>query len=486
MNTQQINDALLPTKEAYNGAACANCIAPSPDLVTCSACKLAKYCSKACQKSNWKKHKTVCKILQSFRLISSSIPGDFVLGRLGLIQKFRCFKNLCKDSSTRDLLQMIQVPENVPDDAWRMAEFFVITPRCCSICQKTDYDEDENENESNTDNDSGSQTGSHHPAGMVTHWQNCKVCKFGWCCSEEHFSQYQPQHTTDMCASYQNSCAVDRFLHNHMKDYGENFLAMPEGVLSTPMTHFPKNWTEYFETRLAEMYGMKDQLPDEFFLAATHQLSQVTNCLYGMYEHDKDIFTKLENLTIHVVGSSQNYELQGGGPTCVWEELLHCLPSVKTLNIVFIGPEACSMFASKLDKYDAIGIECCPDCIGKDRKRTVAFYGKTYHDHFYDKESFTKPDFVVAFNTGMFEEYTESWKKSLGVMLDLDIPCLFTSYNQMEANADYNVLCELNAHTLTGAPVTNPFAVNHPFIDFSENDKFYKNNMHCICFRGRK
>jgi len=103
-----------------------------------------------------------------------------------------------------------------------------------------------------------------------------------------------------------------------------------------------------------------------------------------------------------------------------------------------------------------------------------------------DKESFTKPDFVVAFNTGMYEEYTESWKKSIGVMLDLDIPCLFTSYNQIEANADYNVLCELNAHTLTDSPVTNPFPVNHPFIDYSENDKFYQNNMHAICFRGRK
>ena len=274
----------------------------------------------------------------------------------------------------RMLLQMLHVPENIPDDAWRMAEFFVIS-RCCSICQKTDYDESEskNENESNID------SGSHHPAGMVTPWQNCKVCTFGWCCSEEHFLQYQPRHTIDICASYQKSFAVDRFLHNHMKNYGDQFLAMSDGgLLSTPMTHFPNNWKEYFETRLPEMYGVKDRLPDEFFLAATHQLSQVTNCLYGMYEHGKESFTELENLTIHVVGSSPRYELQGGGPTCVWEEIMHCLPSVKTMKIAFIGPEACNMFDSKIDKYDDVGMECCPGCVGKDRKRTCSFYGKTY------------------------------------------------------------------------------------------------------------
>ena len=31
-------------------------------LMRCSRCKLAEYCSKDCQKNDWKNHKTVCKL----------------------------------------------------------------------------------------------------------------------------------------------------------------------------------------------------------------------------------------------------------------------------------------------------------------------------------------------------------------------------------------------------------------------------------------
>lgn len=41
---------------------CANCGEPGqPTLLTCSACKKIKYCSKTCQKSHWKTHKIGCK-----------------------------------------------------------------------------------------------------------------------------------------------------------------------------------------------------------------------------------------------------------------------------------------------------------------------------------------------------------------------------------------------------------------------------------------
>jgi len=41
---------------------CGNCLS---DKTTkrCGACKRIKYCSKACQKADWKKHKNICKML---------------------------------------------------------------------------------------------------------------------------------------------------------------------------------------------------------------------------------------------------------------------------------------------------------------------------------------------------------------------------------------------------------------------------------------
>ena len=54
-------------KRAYDNAqivrstSCAQCSTPGPKLSSCSKCKLAYYCSPACQKANWKVHKPQCR-----------------------------------------------------------------------------------------------------------------------------------------------------------------------------------------------------------------------------------------------------------------------------------------------------------------------------------------------------------------------------------------------------------------------------------------
>jgi hypothetical protein len=63
------------------------------------------------------------------------------------------------------------------------------------------------------------------------------------------------------------------------------------------------------------------------------------------YLHGIDNIKDKTSLTIHhVVGASYRYEII---PSCVWKEILHCLPAVQSLRIVFswswsvfLGPEA--------------------------------------------------------------------------------------------------------------------------------------------------
>ncbi len=196
-----------------------------------------------------------------------------------------------------------------------------------------------------------------------------------------------------------------------------------------------------------------------------------------MYLHDQTFFTSATELTIHVVGATAAFECEGGSPTCIWEEIMHWLPSLIKLNVVFVGPEVNMTYALHQ-------IESCPDCRGRGRTRLQAFYEMAYHDYFASDE-FVNPDLVVAFNTGMFEEYTESWKQSLEVMMTLDVPCLFTSYNRHEGEEDMNVLREVNARTLTDEAVLNPFRAQIPLIDDGCIDQFFYNNMYCICFKGR-
>jgi len=99
------------------------------------------------------------------------------------------------------------------------------------------------------------------------------------------------------------------------------------------------------------------------------------------------------------------------------------------------------------------------------------------------------PDLIVDFNTGMAQEETDSWKTSLELMLDLDVPALFTAYNQDEAKADYALLSSvMGAQMLTTEPVLNPVRVAYDFIDPGEGgaaNPFFQPNMYAMCFRGK-
>jgi splicing suppressor protein 51 len=135
-------------------------------------------------------------------------------------------------------------------------------------------------------------------------------------------------------------------------------------------------------------------------------------------------------------------------------------------------------------------MECCPECTSRQRQRKQSLLGMTYHDFQADSTIFTAPDLIVAFNSGMAEEETESWQKTLKVILDINVPAMFTSYQKDEADNEYAILQSLNARTLTDKPVRNPFAVQLPEIEpgywyGSKKEPFFHNSMYCVCFQGR-
>jgi hypothetical protein len=58
-------------------------------------------------------------------------------------------------------------------------------------------------------------------------------------------------------------------------------------------------------------------------------------------------------------------------------------------------------------------------------------------DELSSSRSSLKPDLIVAFNTGMYEVDVASWTTSLEVILDTNVPALFTSNNRSEAEQDH-------------------------------------------------
>lgn len=439
----------LPIKTAYSGVACTNCMESERNLLSCSACKLVRYCCKSCQKTDWKKHKGECKILTRFKELYPNLPGNT------MNQKAAAMIAIVEEDA---------LPRGVH---WERTKLFLHYGRVCSVCSKSQYEMSLEEQKN---------------------WVSCPKCKFGWCCSEDHWTKYKDRHTDDICASYMKSIAMSRFFWNHMKEYDDTFKYQPDSMLSQPMSSLPGSWNGFFETRDPFLYQTSSQgmLPAEFLPVATRELSQPLTCLYAMYSHDRTHFLKAETLTVHIAGASPSYEMV---PTCIWEELMHCLPSVKTMRVDFVGPEACKGITPPVDEFGPTESECCPGCREQKRSRQIYFYGKTYHEY-RASDTFSTPDLVIAFNTGMHEEDVESWKESLGVILDMDVPSMFTSYNRREAEEDFRVLKRMNARTLTDAPILNPFRCMMQEIDSDRShgnvDQFFQINMYAIGFKGRE
>ena len=347
-------------------------------------------------------------------------------------------------------------------------EKFVFCGRACSICLRNDFCADT----------------------TPIDWQCCPTCHFGWCCSPDHWDEYKGQHTPEICTRYQTATKMELFHYQHAKKHNELLLHIPEKVLSSALRTFPKDWNEYFTARFVGQYpDMLPRLPPEFYPASTKLLSQPVTCLAAMYKHGISHYSTKKNLIIHVVGAD-SYEIPA---TCVWEEISHCLPQVQALTIQFIGPDACKMITPPTLEYPTEDVEgVCPGCTAKGRRRLTGMYGYTYHDYaqkYLNTSKHSKPDFIVAYNTGMYENDTESWTTSLEVLLDLNVPAYFTSYCKDEAIQDFALLQNLRANILQLGPEENPFTENCVQIEHAnENriDKFFANNNWGVLFQGRK
>jgi hypothetical protein len=460
-----MKERLRPLKTAYTGVACAGCMDIKDSLFQCSACKRAIYCGRKCQKSSWSKHRPICKLLQEFKVHSNNTNqiNGFQDPRTGVFNK----KIMALDHRIRNSGRLNSKKSK---QQWEMAMTFISYSKMCSICFKTDYEF------------------AHVDVSKKPCWKNCDRCLFGWCCSDEHWDQYKHRHTPEICADYVASSNIDRFFYNHVKNYDKAFHCNPNLVLSEPMENFPRDWDEYHRIRIPDIHNLASTgcLPPEFLPATTKELGQPATCLYGMYFHDKTQFCNAQALTIHVVGASSTFE---SPPGPVWEEILHVLPHCKKMHVSFIGPEL--MLPGGGTESFHQSFETCPDCQSKKRERVYSLHCATYHEY-HASTYFTKPDFLVAFNTGMYQLYTESWKSSLRVILDLQVPSLFTSYCMEEAVADFKVLKDLKANLLTDSPVLNPVPDMNKYAESSFNviavglDQFYQSNMHCICFKGRQ
>ncbi|KZV62957.1 hypothetical protein PENSPDRAFT_758357 [Peniophora sp. CONT] len=184
--------------------------------------------------------------------------------------------------------------------------------------------------------------------------------------------------------------------------------------------HFPQydTWT----TNGAAEFGAGNKDPKAAVTALTKEALVFPLTIATALETALPDVSSRTSLVIHVVGADTRELLS----QATLENILHCYPRLRSLTLCFIGPNA--------DPHYYPRNVACGECLSKGRHREVLYAPVKYHECPWApcKEHPSRPnapDLIVCFNTGMLESdaATESWAETVQLILDADVPALFTT-----------------------------------------------------------
>lgn len=215
-----------------------------------------------------------------------------------------------------------------------------------------------------------------------------------------------------------------------------------------------KNWEGLFKA-LPSLEGLVNRLASEFSyvhprakdgirMLACDGLS-IPLTLLAALEQSLDNLRTRTKLTIHFVGAAgKEFHTIGA-----MEEVLHLLPKLKVVQLVYVGPELPSTLP------DFINDRACFVCRPLGRKRTTITWTGLYQDFVKTVQyKAHPPDIFAILNSGFSEVGTVSWIPTLKFILESGVPAVLTSYSKPEA------LQELAIMRTLGARVTQELAPN--------------------------
>ncbi|KAF7364463.1 Zinc finger mynd domain-containing protein 17 [Mycena sanguinolenta] len=441
------------------GLACRKCRKDEDvELSRCGGCRRISYCGTVtviaeCQSADWERHKPMCKALTALEKNSAAAARLVSLLPKQPLSDLREIRKLT-DKQVDVYFTYLQ-GQTALENSWIHYE-----PRCL-VCTRTEMV-------------------MRMETGAVTQRLiPCPRCMRSFCCSPAHWEAAHALHhspSTDWRDGFSH-CQMNTFARlQEWVDAGTSTLFDRQGQLvwvpgrikSRWVSLEGKTWEGEFDEEIRTSYGIPATIPSSstFLLSsASDTLSMPMTILYGLSKlNEDDSWTRKQTLTVHVLGASDREV------SCrpVFEEILHRLPGVDTLEIVLCGPEVPSR-----DSFDH---EICPECIARGRSCVLKcaaelvfattlllwitdYSFSTYHD-FVRKQGnqFKTPDLCVAFNSGAAQHVDYTWRTSIKVLAERKLPSLFTAYCREEAEQDAAMIRAAGAalHPALG-PCLNPW-----------------------------
>ncbi|KAJ6617979.1 hypothetical protein B0H10DRAFT_2031552 [Mycena sp. CBHHK59/15] len=406
---------------------CSSCFRRSENIQLCSKCKRVGYCNKPCQTQDWQDHKTICKQFQkvnTYDMKSGHTDSPDPASRL-----------------TRYLLEQ-ENRGNIfsePTKAHPYGRFpiqHIIHGKKCQVCFRTPFHD------------------TNHS------FSACTKCKLAWWCSPTCKERFPAVHTATHCASLYTEAADEsvRIAYGLATRSQQALLFYPKTLQKSYIPPSSLNgWGDYQAQVFPDFKSTASRLADEFNLRAAHpdamravellgsEAASMPLTLLGAMEDTISDLQARTKLCIHVVGAATR-EMRS---LDMMEELLHYLPRLKAVTLVYIGPNLRSLTVPGQSSNLA-----CVSCKKNGRCRTTICRATTYHEFATSQEyRANTPDLVAGFNTGMSEVEVEGWKTSVRCMLDSAVPAVFTAYTALESIGDKQML-QLDLAMMNGARVT--------------------------------
>jgi splicing suppressor protein 51 len=282
----------------------------------------------------------------------------------------------------------------------------------------------------------------------------CKTCHSVAYCCDDHRDQDLPNHPQETCEQlavglvcYQSIAKLAILTKNASEGppvWIPEALCTKYSPLESALNSSGRvsGWRSYFIRR------QKPDVPSHVDVMFADALSPVLTALFAL-EHLREDISTVSSITLHFIGAS----MQELTALTKYEELLHLLPSLKSLHIVLIGNELSKTEHLKtISSFQIQGVDhkiICPSCQKLDRNFDVTMFSGAYHDFAADG-SYKPPTLAIACNCGVHDTLEKDaslgsnsaqWQPTLELLRDtVACPVLFTSYDAEEAAKDLQAL----------------------------------------------
>ncbi|KAK6972272.1 hypothetical protein R3P38DRAFT_3134592 [Favolaschia claudopus] len=436
--------AIPPT--AFVGLSCIYCNkmaephdSGTPRLLSrCHRCRRVWYCNSDCQKAHHSEHKLFCKTIHS---VDASNDPEVIQQLLG---PFRSTSNATTRLDEISVLHRCQIIDLYQRKRpLNKAELYLLScePRCLG-CAKTDNVLRMEANLSGQD--------------RVQTLKPCPRCMMVFFCDGHRSSEVDLHRDTSSDNGFASECNLSR----QIRLDSEFRLLMPSPHLH--MWRFIPRQDIWISLKglswdAALSAPIRAALPTDTsveHLAGCLRLvsclaSTVMTVLYALEFCLGPTVASCSTLTIHVLGARAEFT---SAVTYMYEAILHRLPNVKNLHILFCDNLGGSQGHVVKD------VVLCKDCQNSSAHMIHEYIDHAYVKHLSRGTDFKAPDLCILMNGYIANHETDLWSETIRLLLERGVPSLFTANDALYARRDCDLLCGLGARLISGLTLaSNPW-----------------------------